>query len=691
MKDFDSNRIYQTLGDEFKNIYIVNCEDQQIHTFKETLKLPGFSSCTSYNDAMNQYIDDRVYEKNRDMLRMALSFNSLFSRLEKTEHFNIHYQSKYDSEVHFMYSHFGRVMENGRLSQIIIGFANEDLDIRRNNIDMFNNALPSNGFKRKVLIVEDNEINREILKVTLEDDYDVLEAVNGEEGLNILSQYYKDISLILLDVVMPVCDGFEFLSRQKSDSLLASVPVIVTTGNNSQEDELKCLGLGAVDFITKPYNARIVKSRIDSVIKLRESSMTLAAIEKDELTGLYTRQAFYHHARTFTHFMTEEKFNVVILDVADFKLINGTYGTKKGNEVLVYLSNAFRYYVKNGLLTRYEGNQLLGLFHSKVKMDVERINRNINKIAEEAPIPNIRIKVGIYEDVDTNLSIPIICDRALMAEKSISKDFKTNVAFYTDELNQKQLAQRQMENDFKSAIANREFKVYYQPKYDVNTESIVGAEALVRWQKTDGTLISPGAFIPLFESDGLVVHLDEYVFESVCQFQKERMENKLPMVPISVNLSRASIHFSDVVDRYVDIVNQKQIPFECVPIELTESATLYSEKILEITDQLVNAGFTLHMDDFGSGYSSLTSLNELNFSTVKLDKSLIDYIDQVRGKKIVQQAIDLGHGLDMKVVAEGVESKEQRDCLKEMHCDMIQGFYYSKPLKQEDFIEKLRA
>ena len=582
-------------------------------------------------------------------------------------------------------------MEDGRLRQIIIGFANEDLDIRRNNIDMFNNSLPSNVVKRKILIVEDNEINREILKVTLEDDYDVLEAVNGEEGLNILSQYYKDISLILLDVVMPVCDGFEFLSRQKSDSLLASIPVIVTTGNNSQEDELKCLSLGAVDFITMPYNALIVKSRIDSVIKLRESSMTLAAIEKDELTGLYTRQAFYHHARTFTHFMTEEKFNVVILDVSDFKLINGTYGTKKGNEVLVYLSNAFRYYVKNGLLTRYEGDQLLGLFHSKVKMDVERINRNINKIAEEAPIPNIRIKVGIYEDVDTNLSIPVICDRALMAEKSISKDFKTNVAFYTDEMNQKQLVQRQMENDFKSAIANREFKVYYQPKYDVNTENIVGAEALVRWQKPDGTLISPGAFIPLFESDGLVVHLDEYVFENVCQFQKERMENKLPMVPISVNLSRASIHFNDVVEHYVDIVNQKQIPFECVPIELTESATLYSEKILEITDQLVKAGFTLHMDDFGSGYSSLTSLNELNFSTVKLDKSLINYIDQARGKKIVQQAIDLGHGLDMKVVAEGVESKEQRDCLKEMHCDMIQGFYYSKPLKQEDFIEKLRA
>ena len=132
-------------------------------------------------------------------------------------------------------------------------------------------------------------------------------------------------------------------------------------------------------------------------------------------------------------------------------------------------------------MTRYEGDQLLGLFHSNEKLDIDRINKNINKIAEEAPIPNIRIKVGVYENVDTTLSMPIICDRALMAEKSISKDFKTNVAFYTDELNQKQLAQRQMENDFKSAIANKEFKVYYQPKYDVQTEHVVGAEALVRW------------------------------------------------------------------------------------------------------------------------------------------------------------------------------------------------------------------
>ena len=184
----------------------------------------------------------------------------------------------------------------------------------------------------------------------------------------------------------------------------------------------------------------------------------------------------------------------------------------------------------------------------------------------------------------------------------------------------------------------------------------------------------------------MVVQLDEYVFKSVCNFQHERIQNHLPVVPISINLSRASIHFNNVVERYVEIVKENDIPFACVPLELTESAALYSQQIAAITDQLVKAGFKLHMDDFGSGYSSLTSPNELKFTTVKLDKSLIDYINQNRGKKIVQQAIDLGHGLDLKVVAEGVETKEQRDCLKEMECDEIQGFYYSKPLNEEDFI-----
>lgn len=689
MKEMDSSHIFEILGNEYTNIYVVDCMDQHVDLFKEDAKMIGFSQCSQYEDAINLYIDHQVFSKDQAMLRMTLSFHSLMERLQKTEQFNIHYREIYDSEIHFMFVHFGRIYENGSFSKILIAFANEDLDIRRNNLEMTNNDLSVKSPRRKVLVVEDNDLNREILKAALADDYDVIEAINGEDGLQILSKYYKEISIILLDVVMPVCDGFEFLRRQKLDSLLSSVPVIVTTGSNSQEDELKCLELGAVDFITKPYNARIVKGRINSVIKLRESSMTLAAVERDELTGLYTRQAFYHHARTLMNFVSDDYFHVVVLDVADFKLINGTYGTKKGNEVLIYLSNAFRYYVREGLLTRYEGDQFLALFHDKHKVNKEKIEENMEKLMKNAPIPNVRIKLGIYEDADTSQQISIICDRALMAVKSIQNDYTKTIAFFTDEMNQTQLAQRQMENDFNDAIANKEFKVYFQPKYNAKTQKIVGAEALVRWQKQDGQLVSPGMFIPLFENDGLIVHLDEYVFKRVCEFQKRCFEKKQKVVPVSINLSRASIHYNNVVQKYVDIVKENKIPFDCVPIELTESAALYSSRVEQITNQLVQAGFMLHMDDFGSGYSSLTALNELKFTTLKIDKSLIDYINKNKGSKIVQQAINLAHGLDMKVVAEGVETKEQRDCLETMGCDEIQGFYYSKPLQEEDFIKRL--
>ncbi len=240
-----------------------------------------------------------------------------------------------------------------------------------------------------------------------------------------------------------------------------------------------------------------------------------------------------------------------------------------------------------------------------------------------------------------------------------------------------------MENDFDRAIADEEFVVWYQPKYDVKTERIAGAEALVRWKKSDGTMISPGEFIPLFEKNGLIVRLDEYVFRKVCQKQKERMKQGKVVLPVSVNLSRAILHHDGIVERYALIVYDNENPFESVPIELTETAALYSIQIQGLTEKMVNVGFMLHMDDFGSGYSSMTSLNVLPFHVLKLDKALIDYIGNSRGDQVIQHTIALAHGLDMKVLAEGVEKKEQVEFLRKMQCDEIQGFYYARPQPYE--------
>lgn len=543
--------------------------------------------------------------------------------------------------------------------------------------------------KRKILVVEDNELNREILSSFLEEKFDVILAENGEEGLKILGEHYRELSVVLLDICMPVCDGFEFLRRRNKDKLLSTIPVIVMTGSNSKDAEIQCLDLGAVDFIPKPYNFKIVMGRINSVIKLRESVLTLTAVEHDELTGIYTRQAFFYHAKTLLKAKAEGRFHLIVADIRDFKLINSSYGDKIGDEVLCYLAKTYTKMFKDGLVSRYGSDQFVCMTYGDWDLSLETMKKLTEEIAENAPIPNLMIKYGVYEDVDTSLPISVICDRGFMAIRSIRDNYEHSIAYYTEEMNQKQMQDRALENRFESAISNKEFVAYFQPKYDVKTEKIVGAESLVRWINSDGSMVMPGDFIPLYERDGLIVRLDEYIFRHVCEFQRELMEKGQELLPISVNLSRASIHHIGVVDRYVEIVKETGIPFSCVSIELTETATLNNVKIRDFTERLVNAGFALHMDDFGSGYSSLITLSELPFNTLKIDKSLVDCIGQQKGRMVVQQVIILAHGLGMNVIAEGVETAEQVELLREMECDDIQGFYYSRPLPREEFIKKL--
>lgn len=543
--------------------------------------------------------------------------------------------------------------------------------------------------RRKLLIVEDNIINREILTELLEDEYDIFTASNGEEGLQMLSEHYRELSAVLLDVYMPVCDGFTFLERRKEDVVLSSIPTIVMTGSASQEDEVKCLELGAIDFIKKPYNEKIVRGRINSVIQLRESSMTLAAVERDELTDVYTRQAFLHHARVLMKVKNERSFHVIVGDVKNFKLINSIYGDKMGDNILVYLAKCFKKIAGKGLVSRYGSDQFVFIVRDDIEIVPQTIEKIIRDIEKNAPIMNLVVNYGVYTDVDVSQPITIICDRAFMAMKSIKNNYESKAAFYDKSLEQKRVRERMMEEEFEDAIENREFVVMYQPKYNVETEQIVGAEALVRWRKPDGTMISPGEFIPLFEQNGLIQRLDEYVFQEVCRIQSERMKGGCVLVPISVNLSRATLHHEDIVERYVEIVQENAIPFQCVPIEVTETVALQSIEIKGLTEKMIQVGFPLHMDDFGTGFSSITSLNMLPFDVLKLDKSLIDFVNQQKGRQVVQHLISLAHGLGMKVLSEGVETKEQVEFLRENECDEIQGFYYSKPQPYEVFHEMM--
>lgn len=255
----------------------------------------------------------------------------------------------------------------------------------------------------------------------------------------------------------------------------------------------------------------------------------------------------------------------------------------------------------------------------------------------------------------------------------------------------KAVEEKEIESSFDEAIQEREFEIWYQPKYNPKNNKIIGAEALVRWKRSNGELVSPGKFIPVFEKTGLIRELDEYVFRAVCYQQKYWLQKFGRIVPVSVNLSRASLYYESVVYRYKSIVDEVGVSPEFVPVEITETATVNNDNIRMMTEQFHQAGFPLHMDDFGTGYSSLSTLNMMKFDTLKLDKSLIDYIGNYGGERLLHHTIALAKELGLHVTAEGVEQEEQVEFLKKLDCDSIQGYYYAKPMPGNLFEERIKA
>ena len=257
-------------------------------------------------------------------------------------------------------------------------------------------------------------------------------------------------------------------------------------------------------------------------------------------------------------------------------------------------------------------------------------------------------------------------------------------------MSQNQRISRIFEARFADALKKKEFILWYQPKYNAFTEKIVGAEALIRWQTPNG-MISPGDFLEVFEEDGLIRPLDEYVFKEVCMFQKKRLENNHTLIPISVNISRKTLFEPGIVDTYKKIADSYGIDTKYVPIEITESVALTNKRIKPVADSFINSGFELQMDDFGSGESALNALNMMHFTVVKIDKSLIDFIGEKNGDLILNYAMALGKELGVQLVAEGVETVKQLEFLRKNNCDIIQGYYFSKPLPSDEFEAKLDA
>ncbi|MDD7176490.1 MAG: EAL domain-containing protein, partial [Lachnospiraceae bacterium] len=549
--------------------------------------------------------------------------------------------------------------------------------------------------KRTILIVEDQEFDRIILSDFLKNDYELLTANNGREALEILKEQMEVISAILLDIVMPVMDGFELLRVMGENGLLGCVPVVVTSEKDSEESELTALRLGASDFISKPYNEGILKHRLSNVIRMNEASKKIDALQRDEVTGLYTKVAFAEHAARILREQTDVEWNIIAVDIDRFKLVNESYGQETGDELLAYLAKMLQYYAdtKNCICARSYADHFFLLVERRDYCYIKNRHTELVQYLQKFPLDmKIALKFGVYEISDREMEIDSMCDRAQIAANQVKGQYVAEICFYDDSLRKQLLMEQRITDDMEQALKEQQFQVYFQPKYDIFSETLSGAEALVRWIHPQNGFMSPGEFIPIFESNGFITEVDMFVWDKACEKIREWLDKYDRFVPISVNVSRKDMYKPNLPQILVDIVHRHGLEPKHLHLEITESAYVENpDQLLEVVEQLKKAGFTIEMDDFGSGYSSLNMLAAMPIDILKLDMKFVqNYSEKDNSRSIMSFVIGLAKWMNLYVIAEGVETREQLDLLRGMDCNLAQGYYFSKPLPDKDFEEVLR-
>lgn len=418
-------------------------------------------------------------------------------------------------------------------------------------------------------------------------------------------------------------------------------------------------------------------------------------VDFDSLTGLYNKDSFTKHVDIALAAAQEKKeqgkFAMIYLDIVQFKAINEIFGQLTADSVLKHIATSINNFVSDAGFGCRIGSDRFCAF---VERSGDALETGLNDLIEQIAgfMGNYRIicNVGVYVSCQENLTAQEMIGRAILAQGIIKGSVNLNINYFHDEMRKEMLTEQEITSLMNNALKNREFVVYYQPQYEHSTKSLVGAEALVRWIHPDKGMISPAVFIPIFENNGFITNLDLYVFECSCMFIRRMIDEGENVVPVSSNFSRHDLFDSDLVAKLEEIRKRHNIEARYLRIEITESSFMgESDYINELINKLHNCGYIVEMDDFGSGYSSLNTLKDIDFDIIKLDMKFMDDEEQNnRGGTILSSVVRMANWLNMPVIAEGVETKAQADYLKSIGSDYVQGYLYSKPLPEADF-EKL--
>ena len=415
---------------------------------------------------------------------------------------------------------------------------------------------------------------------------------------------------------------------------------------------------------------------------------------RDDVTGGKNKKEFERIAKDLLR--GDGSYVVVYANIDRFKLINETYGNVVGDQILrqihKIIDDELRWDEVSGRIMA-DNFGVLMRYHSLPKLDqrLYRISKQLSELTDEQGNSyGIILYFGVYvvEEDETNISVML--EHANLARKKISPSHLVPMGIYDVKESQRLGRDKALEMKMHNALEQGYFVPYLQPKYELEGESIAGAEALVRWIDPEEGMIYPNEFIPLFESNGFIVELDLYMFEEACKLVERWNKEGHPIIPVSVNLSRSHFEIPNFFDYYEYVLKKYDVPPRSIEIELTESLFFNDmESLSVLVQQIHDAGLSCSIDDFGSGYSSLNMLKDVKVDALKLDRVFFESGDNdERGKDIVQSVIQLAQALDLHTISEGVEEREQVEFLKEMHCDLIQGYVFAKPMPVPEF-EKL--
>lgn len=441
--------------------------------------------------------------------------------------------------------------------------------------------------------------------------------------------------------------------------------------------------IGICFFIIKVYKS--FKKNIYSKLKNLEQS--------DILYNVRNKFKFIVDAEEHINNNIEKRYALAHYDINKFSIINNSVGYKIGDEILMQIGMILNDNFVNEVFGKAEGDNFFVLFEYSEQDELVSRIKNITEKIEGLDIWNeVNIKPAIMAGIcfidNENVDVRSAIDKAIFAKGDLKSEYKSSYAIYNDSIGNNLIEVKKLEDGMYGALERNEFEVYMQPKVDLKTGEISGAEALVRWNHPELGLLNPIRFIPIFEKNGFITKLDKFVFEQVCLYLRNWLNLGYHVVPVSVNVSR--IHFlnSNFVHDYNKIKEDYNIPDNLIEIEITESVVFSNEKedeVFTVMRKFRNDGFDISMDDFGSGYSCLGLLKDMPIDTLKLDKIFLEHIEDYSSQIIVNNIVNMAKNLNLNVISEGVETDMQVDFLRDIGCDMAQGFIFEKPIPISEF------